>query len=342
MSASRSAAAATNPATGPAVSPASAGSPAVPARTSSLPLDPAALMRIRSLELRARVIVEGFWSGLHRSPYHGFSVEFSEYRPYTVGDDPRYLDWKLFARSDRYFIKKFEDETNLRCHLLVDQSRSLQFGTRGYTKAEYAITLAATLAHFLAGQRDAVGLVTFAETLGEYIPPRHRPGHLRRLLLALERKPAGRGTDLAAPLRHVAEIVRRRGLMLLISDFLTPLASLEEHLGMLRARGHDVVLWQVLDPAEVTFDFAQPALFHDLESGRELYVDPAEARQTYLERFSAHQAGLQTICDQLGLELQRFTLDQPLEMALFDFLRSREQRGKFVRRAGSARRERSS
>ena len=139
-------------------------------------IDPASLMRIKSLELRARVVVEGLWRGLHRSPYHGFSVEFTEYRQYTKGDDPRYIDWKVAARTDRHYIKKFEDETNLRCHLLVDRSRSMEFGTVGYSKAEYAVTLAATLAHFLARQGDAVGLLSFDETVREYLPARARNG----------------------------------------------------------------------------------------------------------------------------------------------------------------------
>src|ERR1700742_3553689 len=137
-------------------------------------VDPKALMAIRNLELRARVVVEGFWSGLHRSPYHGFSVEFTEYRQYTPGEDTRYLDWRLYARSDRYYIKKFEDETNLRCHLLVDQSRSMAYGSGGYTKSEYARTMAATLAWFLNQQGDAVGIFTFDERVRDYIPPRHR------------------------------------------------------------------------------------------------------------------------------------------------------------------------
>src|SRR5215204_5286153 len=174
-----------------------------------------ALMAIKNLELRARVVVQGFWTGLHRSPYHGFSVEFTEYRQYTPGDDPRYLDWRLYARSDRYYIKKFEDETNLRCFLLVDNSKSMTFGSTGYTKAEYANTLAATLAYFLHQQGDAIGLLTFDEQIREYLPARHRPGHLRHLMLALEKPAGGAATDLAAPLRRVAELVRKRGLIVL-------------------------------------------------------------------------------------------------------------------------------
>ncbi len=241
-------------------------------RASSSLLDPAALMSIRNLELRARAVVEGFWHGLHRSPYHGFSVEFTEYRPYTPGDDPRYLDWKLAGRTDRYFIKKFEDETNLRCHLLVDLSRSMSFGSPGYSKADYARTLAATLGWFLSQQGDAIGLMTFDGAVREYLPARHRPGHLRQLMLALEKPAEGRGTDLAAPLRRMVELVRKRGLVVLISDLLAPIDSLAGALALLTAGGHEVIVFQVLDPAELNFDFAAAARFEDLETGRDVFL----------------------------------------------------------------------
>ena len=179
-------------------------------------------MRLKNLEFRARVVVEGFLTGLHKSPYHGFSVEFSEYRQYTPGDDPRYLDWKLYARSDRYYIKRFEDETNLRCWLLVDLSRSMSFGTLAYDKAEYAKTAAATLAYFLTQQRDAVGLLTFDETLTEFLPARYRPGHLHRLMLGLERSVGGKSTNIETPLERIAAAVSKRGLIILISDLLAP------------------------------------------------------------------------------------------------------------------------
>src|SRR3954471_13813716 len=185
-------------------------------------IDPQTLMSIGSLELRARAVVQGFWNGLHRSPYHGFSVEFTEYRQYSPGDDPRYLDWKVFARTDRYFIKKFEDETNLRCHLLVDQSRSMEYGSRDYTKAHYAATLAATLAYFLHLQGDAVGLLTFDEAVRDFMPARHRADHLRQIMIKLEKPAGGSRTDLVAPLERVAQLVRKRGLVVLVSDFLAP------------------------------------------------------------------------------------------------------------------------
>ncbi|MFA6544018.1 MAG: DUF58 domain-containing protein [Limisphaerales bacterium] len=295
-------------------------------------IDPQALMAIRSLEMRARVVVEGFWTGIHRSPYHGFSVEFTEYRQYTPGDDPRYLDWKLFARSDRYFIKKFEDETNLRCHVLADNSRSMTFGSRGISKAAYANTLAATLAFFLHQQGDAIGLLTFDEQIREYLPARHRPGHLRHLMLALEKPPGGAATDLAAPLKRIVEIVRKRGLMVLLTDLLAPIATLEKNLATLTASGHEVVVFQVLDPAELSFDFTKAALFRDLESGRQLYIDPDAVRADYRRQFGAHCQAVEATCAKLGIVLRRLTTDQPLELALFDFLRERMNKGKLVKR----------
>jgi len=299
-------------------------------------LDPGALMAIRNLELRARSVVEGFWHGLHRSPYHGFSVEFTEYRPYTPGDDPRYLDWKLVARTDRYFIKKFEDETNLRCHLLVDASRSMSFGSLSYTKADYARTLAATLAYFLSQQGDATGLLTFDERVREYLPARHRPGHLRHLMLALEQPFEGAGTDLTAPLRRIAELTQKRGLIVLISDLLAPVDALEAPLALLTAARHEVIVFQVLDPAELTFNFESAARFLDLESGRDLYIDPALARAGYTQRLNTHLAAVGSVCERLGITRVQISSAQALELALFDFLKARANRGKIVRRRSAA------
>jgi uncharacterized protein (DUF58 family) len=290
-------------------------------------------MAIRSLELRARVVVEGFWNGLHRSPYHGFSVEFTEYRPYSPGDDTRYLDWRLYARVDRYYLKRFEDETNLRCHLLVDRSGSMLYGSLEYSKLDYARTLAATLAWFLNGQGDAVGLFTFDDRVRHYLPARHRHGHLRQLLLALEPGPEGKTTNLGEPLQRVAELVRKRGLIVLISDLLAPVDELQNHLGRLAAAGHETVIFQVIDPNELTFDFHRPVLVRELESERELYLEPEIIRAEYQRRLAGHNRQIETVCRRLGIAFQRVVTNQPLELALLEFLRSRSRRGKWARRS---------
>jgi uncharacterized protein (DUF58 family) len=310
--------------------------PSAPITAAQSFLDPATLMRIKNLEIRARLVVEGFMSGMHRSPYHGFSVEFTEYRQYTPGDDPRYLDWKLFARSDRYYLKRYEDETNLRCYLLVDLSRSMSYGSLAYDKASYAKTAAATVAYFLAQQRDGVGLVTFDNAIHDVLPARFRPGHLHRIFVALERAPAGTATDIAAPLEQVARTARKRGMVVLLSDLLAPVEMLETRLGYLRSQGHEVVVLRVLDPAETAFSFTEAAMFHDIETGRELYVDPDAIRASYRDKFDAHATALREACHRQGIDLYNLQTDQPLEHALFDLLNSRMRRGRQVARRGGA------
>ncbi len=286
-------------------------------------IDPQSLMQIKSLELRAKSVVEGFFTGLHRSPYHGFSVEFTEYREYSSGDDLRYLDWKLFARSDRYYIKRFEDETNLRCHILVDNSRSMSFGSLGYTKEEYAKTLAATLTYFLVTQRDAVGLLRFSEGVDDFIPARYRVGQLRRILASLEQTAEGTSSGIISALEEAAERVRKRGLFVILSDFLTDVEELQSRLGYLRAGGNEVAVFQVLDPAEMNFDFDEPAMFLDAETGREVYIDPQAARPEYQKKLNEHLENVELICQQLGIHVSRLLTDMPLESALVDFLQMR-------------------
>jgi len=293
-------------------------------RTTAQPIDTFALMSIKSLELRAKIVVQGFWNGLHRSPYHGFSVEFSEYRAYTPGDDPRYLDWRLYGRSDRYYIKKFEDETNLRCHLLLDQSRSMDFGSPGYSKVDFARTLAATLAYFLYLQGDAVGLLSFSQTVREYLPARHKRGHMRRIFLAMERPSDGQSTDLEHPLQRIGELVRKPGLLVLISDFLVPLEPFEQRLAQLRARGHELVLFQVLDPQETEFKFEKDMLFEDIESGKSHFIDPVTIRKSYLQKLRAHQTQLQSVANKLGIKFVTTRSDARLDHLLLQFLRERQ------------------
>jgi uncharacterized protein (DUF58 family) len=216
----------------------------------------------------------------------------------------------------------------------------MTFGSLGFTKAQYANTLAATLAWFLHQQGDAIGLLTFDEGIRDYLPARHRKGHLRHLMLALEKPAGGKSTDLTIPLQRIVEIVRKRGLMVLISDLLAPIDALQRNIGRLVACGHEVMLFHLLDPAEVTFNFENASLFHDVESEADLYIDPAYARKDYLRKLEAHTAAARAACEKLGVGYHQLATDRPLELALFDFLRSRmnrarKGRGPTTRRASS-------
>ena len=292
-------------------------------RFASQRIDPACLMRIKSLELRAKSVVEGSWNGLHRSPYHGFSVEFTEYREYSPGDDPRHIDWKLAARSNQHFIKRYEEETNLCCHMLLDLSSSMQFHSLGYSKADYAKTLIATFAYFLSTQRDASGLIIFDEQVESVVPARFTRGQLRRILIELERPPQGSHTNFISPLKHAVETIKKRGLVVLVSDLLSPTEELNTHLGYLRAKGHEVALFQILDPAELHFDFSETAIFEDLESGDHMALNPKAAQANYQQQMDQHLEEIQTICRQQGVHYHKLTTDTPLESGLSSFLTDR-------------------
>lgn len=292
-------------------------------------------MRIRDLELRARAVVEGYWKGLHRSPRHGFSAEFAEYRAYVPGDDIRYLDWKVLARRDRTFIRKFREETNLRCHLLLDLSRSMAYGSLAYTKLDYARTLAATLAVFLHQQGDEIGLLTFDQSARDYLPPRRRSGHLHAVLAALDKPADGASAALHAPAQTILSRGRMRGVIFVISDFLTPVETLKAPLSSLTACGHDVTLFQTLDPTETGFTFDEAARFEDLESGQTIAADPQRIRAGYLEKFGNHQRNLKELCDTLGVIHHVVSTDLPLETALHGYLSDRRNAGARIARRSS-------
>ncbi len=290
-------------------------------------MDPSVVMSIRSLELRAKVIVNGFRTGLNRSPRHGFSVEFSEYRHYTQGDDPRFFDWKLFARTDRSYIRLFEDETNLRCYLITDFSRSMSFGSVGWTKHEYARTIAASLAWMLNKQGDAVGVSLFDERLRTVLPARYRPGQLRRILVTLLEATSGQATNPGSALEDAAARLPRRGLAIVISDLLAPVEQFETGVKLLRGRGHDVIVFQVLDPLELSLDIDGPRLFEDLESHRSIFADPEKTRADFQRKIKTHNNQMESICSQLGTSFLQVTTDQPLELVLSGFLHARHNRG---------------
>ncbi|MDX1930691.1 MAG: DUF58 domain-containing protein [Pirellulaceae bacterium] len=286
-------------------------------------IDASSIMQIKNLTMRAKSIVEGFASGLHRSPVHGFSVEFSEYRPYVEGDDPRGIDWKLLARTDRYYVKQYEDETNRRCYIAVDQSQSMDYGSVGYTKAQYAQTIAATFAYYLTLQRDAVGVMTCGSATADFLPPRHRPGHLQQLMRLLALESRGTQSNLGESLSQLAGLSRRRGLVVLISDLLTDPESLAQPLGYLRGRGHELLVIRVLDPSEITLDFKQSTMLVDAETGREMYIDPEAARRDYQSRFRAHEAQLIDICHRRAARVVTITTSEPPESALLELINRR-------------------
>jgi uncharacterized protein (DUF58 family) len=288
-------------------------------------LDPAIVARLGTIDLKAKTIVEGFLTGLHRSPFKGFSVEFAEYRQYLPGDDLATLDWKIYARSDRHVVKKFEEETNVECHILLDVSRSMGYGSHAVTKLEYGSYLAGALAYLMNRQRDAVGLLTFDDRIRELLPCSARPGHLKTVLLTLERLTLGTRTDIAKPLGDLVQAIRKRGLVVLISDLLDDPDRVIEGLKHFRYRGTDVVVFQVLDPHELTFPFDRAARFRDVESDDEVIAVPAAVRETYKARLEAMVTHFRTVLGQNGIDYILLDTAQPLEMALVAYLQTRRR-----------------
>ncbi len=290
-------------------------------------LDPAIISRLGTMELKARTVVEGFLSGLHRSPYKGFSVEFAEYRQYLPGDDLSTLDWKVYARSDRHYVKKFEEETNLECHILLDQSGSMAYrGAAPMTKLEYGSVLAGALAFLMHRQRDATGLIAFDEKIRFRLPAAARPGHLHALLLALERLQPGEKSDVGRPLHQLAEALLKRSLVVLISDLLDDPEPAIKGLRHLKFRGTDVVVFQLLDPNELTFPFRGAAKFRDLETAQEVVADPTKARKEYLRELAGLTLRFDRELRGAGIDYVQLDTSQPLDFALLTYLSARSRR----------------
>jgi uncharacterized protein (DUF58 family) len=288
-------------------------------------LSPATLARLGSLELKAKTIVEGFLSGLHRSPFKGFSVEFAEYRQYLPGDDLATLDWKVYARTDRHFIKKFEEETNLDCHLLLDVSASMGYGSGEVTKLQYGAFLAAALAFLMNRQHDAVGLIAFDDKIIEMRAPSARAGHLTALLITLDRLEVGGQTNVAKPLNDLAEAIHKRGLVVLISDLLDNPDRVIEGLKHFRYRGTEVIVFHVLDPAELRFPFEQAARFRDTETLNEVLAVPSVVRDQYLKAMTSMQERYRRELRLAGIDYVMLDTSVPLETALMSYLLTRRR-----------------
>ena len=279
------------------------------------------------MELKARTVVEGFLSGLHRSPYKGFSVEFAEYRQYFPGDDLSTLDWKVYARSDRHYVKKFEEETNLECHLLLDVSASMSYrGAAPMTKMEYGSVLAAALAFLMHRQRDATGLIAFDDRIVFRLPASARPGHLNSLLLGLERIEPGKRSNVGRPLHQLAEALLKRSLDVLITDLLDEPEPIIKGLRHLKFCGTDVIVFQLLDPHELTFPFKGSSTFKDLESDQEIVADPSDIRTAYLRELAGLTLQYDRALRGSGIDYVQLDTSQPLDFALLAYLAARSRR----------------
>ena len=288
-------------------------------------LDPAVVARLGTLELKARTIVEGFLSGLHRSPFKGFSVEFAEYRQYIPGDDLSTIDWKVYARSDRYYVKKFEEETNLDCHVMLDVSGSMGYGSGAMTKFEYGACLAASLAYLMNRQRDAIGLMAFDDRIVSMLPAGARPGHLRNILVMLDRLALGKETNVSKPLHQLCDALTKRGMVVLISDLLDDPAAVIRGLKHFQFRGCDVIVFHVLDRDELEFPFERATRFEDLETTDEVMAVPGLVRAHYLEAIGGLIDRYRRELGAAGIDYTLLPTSQPLEMALLSYLSTRSK-----------------
>ncbi len=289
-------------------------------------LSPTVLASISGLDLVAKTVVDGFISGLHRSPDFGFSQEFAEYRSYNPGDDLRHVDWNVFARSERMYLKRFRGETNSQLTILIDASNSMKFSSHETDKLEYSRYLAASIAYLASQQRDAVGLIVFDDEVREYVPPSTRQGQLHRVLHAIEKAQTGARTDFAKPFLHCQEFLHRRGVVVVFSDFYEDPEVIKNAVLPLGSKGTEVVLFHVLDPEEIKPKLGEPVILLDMETQQSLEVSPDYARSEYTERISSHIAELKAKVQGAGMDYYLVSTDKPLDAALREYLGVRRGR----------------
>lgn len=287
-------------------------------------VDPLVLSRIRALPLLARTVVDGFINGLHKAPYLGVSIDFAEHRGYMPGDDIRFIDWRIFARTDRFYVKQFEADTNANFTVLLDVSRSMSFGSRGLTKLDYARYLTACLCYLSSQQRDRVGLVLFDDGVVEYVPASAK--HLEIVLRKLDRAETTRPGNLTRSLFSASEFFKRRSILAVVSDFYDDPETVTDAVKPLRYAGNDVALFQILDPAEITFPYDAAASFQDLETGQRLPIVPEKLREQYRQLIRAHTAAIQSGCGRIQVDYALFDTARPLDHALFTYLALRRAR----------------
>lgn len=287
--------------------------------------DPALIAQLKGLTVRARRIVEGVMLGMHKSPFRGISAEFAQHRSYVAGDDLRHLDWKVYAKSDRFYVKQFRQETNLACHFVIDASESMSYaGGSALTKFDYAATLTAAFAHLVIGQQDSVGLTLFAEKVRTTLPAKSTVGHLNNLITTLENVTATGLTSIGGSLGPVAGYLKRRSLVVLVSDFLDDARPLALGMNRLRYDGHDVIVLHLADPHEQTFPFVGPSILEGHEQSGRLVCDPRDLRDIYLEERQAHLDEIKTLCRGLQYDYQEIATNEPLDVALATLLHARD------------------
>jgi uncharacterized protein (DUF58 family) len=286
-------------------------------------LDPVALASVRGLELQARLIVEGYLSGMHKSPYHGFSVEFAQHREYVPGDDLKHLDWKVYSRTGRFYLKQYEEETNLALWLLVDVSESMGYTSATVRKFDYVAMASAALAYLTLHQQDSVGLVTYDNSVRQFMRPSSQPSHLKQIVSLLNKGPGPGRTSLSPIFHDLAERITRRGIIVVLSDLFDDPEDLLAGLRHLRYKRHEVVVMQVLDRAEVEFPFQDSTLFRGLEQEPDLLTDPRALRDGYLEQFRVHSEQIQHGCLMQNIDFLQLRTDQSLGLVLAGYLASR-------------------
>jgi len=287
--------------------------------------DPKLIANLSNLELQAQKVVEGFIAGLHKSPFHGFSVEFSQYRPYLSGDSLRFVDWKVFARTDRYYIKQFEQETNLRCHILIDNSKSMQFGDADFNKFKYASILASALAFLMIRQQDAVGLFLFDDQIRNRIQPRSVPSLLPQFYSTIEKAKPGGDTQISQVLHQVAGQIHRRSLVIIISDLLDNPEQVMKGLRHFKHDQHEVLVFHLMDHRELNLDYDGEVLFEDLESTEQLKTNPAYIKQMYESKMQEFLDNYRSKCDHHHISYNLIRTDTPLDKALMKFLLKRKR-----------------
>lgn len=289
-------------------------------------LDPTVIAKLSSISLKARYIVEGTIAGLHKSPYHGFSVEFSEHREYVEGDEIRHIDWKLYGKSDKYYVKQFEEESNLRCYLLLDSSNSMGYSSDGkMTKLEYGSYVVASLAYLMVKQGDAVGFMTFNEDIADFVPPRSTLSHIKVIHDKLENLKPSKKTNISKALTDLAKNIKRRGLIIVISDLFDDPKRVLDSLKHFRYRKHEVVVLHILDTAELEFPFNDFILFEDMESDLKVMADSKAIRNEYLSRIRAFMDELRDNCRKNRIDYALFDTSTPLDVTLATYLLRRNR-----------------